>query len=95
MKKIDFLGPRFGGFLRSDPKSFPQTKLRLQLNNSIQKLDFDVLWFRKTREQTRLGKKKWKKEKDLIAVKNGLAGMKGYLKTYNHVKYILPHLSRF
>ena len=32
---------------------------------------------------------------NLIAAKSGLVGMKGYLKTYNHVKYFLPYLSRF
>ena len=26
---------------------------------------------------------------------SGLVGMKGYLKTYNHVKYFLPYLSSF
>ena len=31
----------------------------------------------------------------LIATKIGLVGMKGYLKTYNRVKYILSYLSRF
>ena len=41
------------------------------------------------------GKKKKKKEKrteeNLIATKSGLVGMKGYLKTYNHMIYFLPH----
>ena len=46
------------------------------------------------------GKKKEKKgkekeKKNLIAAKSGLVGMKGYLKTYNPVKYFLPYLSRF
>ena len=36
-----------------------------------------------------------KKEINLIAAKNGLLGMKGYLETYNHMKYFLPYLSRF
>ena len=40
-------------------------------------------------------KNKEKKEKNLITVKSGLVGMKGYLKTYNRVKYFLPYLSRF
>ena len=31
---------------------------------------------------------KKKKEKKLIAAKSGLVRMKGYLKTFNHVKYI-------
>ena len=47
------------------------------------------------------GKKKKKREKKekkeivLIAAKSGLVGMKGYLKTYNHMKYFLPHLAIF
>ena len=40
-------------------------------------------------------KKKEKKEKNFIAAKSGLVGMKGYLKTYNHVKYFLQYLSCF
>ena len=37
-------------------------------------------------------KKKERKEKkiNLIAAKSGLVGMKGYLKTYNNMKYFLP-----
>ena len=31
----------------------------------------------------------------LIAAKSGLVGMKGYLETYNPMKYFLPYLSRF
>ena len=40
-------------------------------------------------------KKKKKKEINLIAAKSGLVGMKGYLETYNPMKYFLPYLSRF
>ena len=43
-------------------------------------------------ERTKLRKKKGK---DLIAAKSGLVGMKEYLKTYNHIRYFLPYLSRF
>ena len=39
--------------------------------------------FRKKKKE----KKKTKKEISLIAAKIGLVGMKGYLKTYNRVKY--------
>ena len=48
-------------------------------------------------EHTKLNKKKKekKKEKNLIAAKSGLVGMKGYLKAYNHMKYFLPYLSSF
>ena len=45
-------------------------------------------------ERSKFRKKK-KKEKNLIAAASGLVGMKGYLETYNLVKYFLPHLSRF
>ena len=38
---------------------------------------------------------KKKKEINLIAAKSGLVAMKGYLKTYNPMKYFLPYLSRF
>ena len=41
-------------------------------------------------ERTRIRKKKKrknKKEKNLIAAKSRLAGMKEYFKTYNYVKY--------
>ena len=41
------------------------------------------------------GKKKEKKEINFIAAKSGLVGIKGYLETYNHMKYFLPYLSRF
>ena len=37
-------------------------------------------------------KKGKKKETNLIAAKNGLVGMKGYLETYNPMKYFLPYL---
>ena len=36
-------------------------------------------------------KKRKKKEINLIAANSGLVGMKGYLETYNHMKYFLPH----
>ena len=47
-------------------------------------------------KRTKFRKKKRKKEEiNLIAAKSGLVGMKGYLETYNHMKYFLPYLSRF
>ena len=48
-------------------------------------------------ERTKIRKKKKEKKKEinLIAAKSGLVGMKGDLKTYNHMKYFLPYLSRF
>ena len=44
-------------------------------------------------ERTKIRKKK--RKKNLIAAKSGLVGIKGYLKTYNRMKYFLPYLSRF
>ena len=46
-------------------------------------------------ERTKSRKKGKKKEINLIAAKIGLVGMKGYLETYNHMKYFLPHLKPF
>ena len=46
-------------------------------------------------ERTKIRKKKENKGKNRITAKRGLIGMKGYLKTYNHIKYFLPYLSRF
>ena len=47
-------------------------------------------------ERTKIRKKKRKKKGiNLIAAKSGLVGMKGYLETYNPMKYFLPYLSRF
>ena len=48
------------------------------------------------KKKEKKGKKKEKKRKirkkkiNLIAAKSGLVGMKGYLETYNHMKYFLP-----
>ena len=49
---------------------------------------------RKKKRKTK-GKKRKKKEINLIAAKIGLVGMKGYLETYNYMKYFLPYLNRF
>ena len=49
-------------------------------------------------ERTKFTKKKKEikgKKENLIATKSGLVGIKGYLKTYNLMKYFLPYLSRF
>ena len=53
---------------------------------------------KKRKKKEKKGKKRKKKEKkeiNLIAAKSGLVGMKGYLETYNPMKYFLPYLSRF
>ena len=72
-------------FRGSQSKKFWKKILCLQLNNFTQKLDFDVLWFTKSRQH--LGRKKnleekgkrrtkKEKEKNLIATKSGLVGIK-------------------
>ena len=50
---------------------------------------------KKEKKREKKGKKGKKKEINLIAAKSGLVGMKGYLETYNRMKYFLPYLSRF
>ena len=47
------------------------------------------------RKKIRKKKKGKKKEINLIAAKSGLVGMKGYLETYNYMKYFLPYLKQF
>ena len=90
VQKSDFFGaPFWGGSRWSCQKKFREKKLRLQLNNSTQKLKFDVSWFRRRK------KKEKKKEINLIAARSGLVGIKRYRKTFNHTKYFLPYLSRF
>ena len=48
IKKINLRGPILDGFWRSGLEKFRETKLRLQLNNFTQKLDFDVLQEKKS-----------------------------------------------
>ena len=50
---------------------------------------------KKKEKKGKKGKKRKKREINLIAAKSGLVGMKGYLETYNHMKYFLLSLSRF
>ena len=83
----------------SHPKKFRKTKLRLQLNNFTQKLNFDVLCLGEKSVQ-HLGRKKRKtkgkkSKKKLIATNNKLVGMKGYFITYNRVKYFFAVLKPF
>ena len=51
------------------------------------------------KEEEKKGRKRKKKGKkreiNLITAKSGLIGMKGYLETYNLMKYFLQYLSRF
>ena len=60
---MGFLGPHFGGSRWICPKQFRENKLHLQLNKFTQKLDFDVLWFRRRRAYKNQEEKKGKKRK--------------------------------
>ena len=56
--------------------------------------------FRKKKKEKKGNKRKKRKKRkkakiNLIAAKSGVVGMKGYLKTYNSMKYFLSYLSRF
>ena len=62
IQKIDFWGPCFGVLPGDRLSKISGAKLRLQLNNVIQKLDFDVLWFRRRAYKIQK-EKKTKKEK--------------------------------
>ena len=46
-------------------------------------------------ERTKIRKKRKKNEINLIAVKSGLVGMKGYLEAYKPKKYFLPYFKPF
>ena len=63
----------------------------LQLYNLTQKLDFDVLWFR--RRTYKIWEEKKKKKKKLIAAKSELVGIKGYLKTYTQYEIFFAVLN--
>ena len=49
---------------------------------------------RKKKKEKRKKKRK-KKEINLVVAKSGLVGMKGYLKTYNHIKIFFAVLKPF
>ena len=51
--------------------------------------------FRKKKKENKTKKKRKKQEMNLIAARSGLVGMKGYLKTYNHMKYFCRTLAVF
>ena len=68
------------------PKKIREKKLRLQTLHKNQISIFCGL----EEERTKFRKKeKEKKEINLIAAKSGLLWLKGYLKTYNPMKYFL------
>ena len=68
-QKSDFLRPHFGGFLENGLKKLRETKLRSKLNNFTQKLDFDVLWFR--RREYKIYKEKTESKKTSLRPKVG------------------------
>ena len=47
------------------------------------------------KKKEKKGKKKEKKRNKPHRSQSGLVRMKGYLETYNPMKYFLPYLSRF
>ena len=47
---------------------------------------------KKGKKRKKKEKKRKKKEINPIAATSGLVGMKGYLETYNPMKYFLPYL---
>ena len=86
---MDFLGPNLGVPGGVAPKNFGRkncvcSSTALHKNWILMSCGFE--------ERTKIRKKK---EINLIAAKSGLVGMKGYLETYNPMKYFLPYLSRF
>ena len=50
---------------------------------------------KKQREKKKKKEKKGKKRNKPHRGQNGLVGMKGYLKIYNHMKYFLPYFKPF
>ena len=66
-------------------------------STTLHKNWISMFWGLGKEERTKIRKKKKEKKKEinLIAAKSGLVGMKGYLKTFNPMKYFLPYLSRF
>ena len=93
---MDFWGPILRGFLGGvTPKNFGR-KNCVCSSTTLHKKYISMFCDLGEKERTKIRKKKKeKKEINLIAAKSGLGEMKGYLKTYNHIKYYLPYLSRF
>ena len=58
---MEFWGSILGGFLVELPQKFQEKKLRLQLNNFTQKLDFDFCGLGEE-ERTKIRKKKKEKK---------------------------------
>ena len=91
---MDFWGPILGGFPVELPKAISGEKIAFADKQLYTKIRLQCFVVEKSVQK--LGRKKRKKKEiNLIAAKSGLVGMKGYLKTYNHMKYFLPYLSRF
>ena len=81
IQKIDFWGPILGGFPVELTKKFREKKLRLQLNNFIQKLNFHVCGLGEERTKFREKKRKGKKKKKTSSrPKVGWLGWKGILR---------------
>ena len=94
---MDFLGPHFGGFPMESLQKISEEKIAFAAQQLYTKIRFRFFFVWEKKSVQSLGRKKSKKEKEinLIAAKSGLVGMKGYLETYNSMKYFLPYLCRF
>ena len=86
-----FLAP-FWGFPVELPQNISGDEIAFAAQQLYTKIRFRCVV---VQEKKSVRKKGQKKEINLIAAKSGLVGMKGYLETYNHMKYFLLYLSRF
>ena len=78
------------------PKKISGGKIAFAAQQLYTKIRFPCFVVLEKKSVQNLGRKKRKKKEiNLIAAKSGLVGIKGYLETYNPMKYFLPYLSRF
>ena len=78
------------------PQKLSGEKIAFAAQQLYTKIRFPCFAVWEKKSVQKLGRKKRKKKEiNLIAAKSGLVGMKGYLETYNPMKYFLPYLSRF
>ena len=84
---MNFWGPHFGGFPVELPQKILGEKIAFAAQQLYTKIKFRCFVVSEKKGVQKLGRKKRKtKEMNLIVAKSGLVGMKGYLKTYNHIK---------
>ena len=90
---MDFLGTHFGEFRGGVATKNFGRKTCVCSSTTLHKNYISMFCGLGEEERTKIRKKRKKKEINLIAAKSGLVGMKGYIKTYNRVKYFLPFLT--